>query len=343
MGSPVISRVATCRPVNAINTQQAAEWIAARAGNARLVGAIAKGSRIERRNTAVGPAEIARLGTIELRNDLYRELAPPLAVEVSKSVTRESHHHPISLVVASSCTGYMVPGWDVDIVEQLCLSQDVVRLPLTQAGCSGGALALARAVDHVRLHPEASALAVSVELCSLAFHPDGAPDNLIASLIFGDGAGAALIEADTGSGLEVVASSSTLVPGSKDAIRFDLTNAGFYPRLALDLADVLVAPTTTAVRALLTTNGLCLGDLSFALLHPGGSRILDNLRTALGLGESEMRWSYESLRSQGNTSSAAIFDVAARYLADDQAPGGWGIIGAFGPGISIELLLVHRC
>ena len=200
MGVPVISRIATCRPEHEISTQEAAERISARTGDGRLIAAIARGSRINRRSTAIRAAEIGSLGSIGRRNDVYRELAPPLAVEVSKSVTRDAYLRPIGLVVASSCTGYMVPGWDVDIVEQLCLSHDLVRLPLTQAGCSGGVLALARAADHVRLHPEVSALAVSVELCSLAFHSDGTPSNLIASLIFGDGAGAALLEAGAVSG-----------------------------------------------------------------------------------------------------------------------------------------------
>ena len=33
----------------------------------------------------------------------------------------------------------------------------------------------------------------------------------------------------------------------------------------------------------------------------------------------------------------------ARYLDDASAPRGWGVALAFGPGVSIEALLMHRC
>jgi predicted naringenin-chalcone synthase len=41
-------------------------------------------------------------------------------------------------------------------------------------------------------------------------------------------------------------------------------------------------------------------------------------------------------------SSVSIFDVLGRYLDDEAAPRGWGVVMAFGPGVSLELLLVRR-
>jgi predicted naringenin-chalcone synthase len=35
--------------------------------------------------------------------------------------------------------------------------------------------------------------------------------------------------------------------------------------------------------------------------------------------------------------------VIRRYLEDDTAPRGWGVVIAFGPGVSLEMLLVRRC
>ncbi|MEX1102645.1 MAG: type III polyketide synthase, partial [Dehalococcoidia bacterium] len=77
------------------------------------------------------------------------------------------------------------------------------------------------------------------------------------------------------------------------------------------------------------------------LLHPGGSRILSRLESEMGLERSQTRWSWESLREFGNTSSAAIFDVLRRYL-DDARAAEWGVVAAFGPGVAVELLLVRR-
>ena len=46
------------------------------------------------------------------------------------------------------------------------------------------------------------------------------------------------------------------------------------------------------------------------------------------------------MREFGNTSSAAIFDVLRRYI-DDAQPGEYAVAAAFGPGVSIELLLLR--
>jgi predicted naringenin-chalcone synthase len=342
MPAVAITRVVTAQPPYSVSRDESVARIAAATHELRRVEAIAKGSRIDRRATAVPPSEVGALGTIAERNAVYKQVAPPLAIEVARAALADAVE-PLGLLLTSSCTGYMVPGWDVQIVEELSLPTDVVRLPLTQAGCSGGVLALSRGAEYLRAHPDRSALAAAVELCSLAFHPSAEPGNLVSALLFGDGAGAALLESGSEDGLRIVDSLSALVPCSQDALGFDLTDRGFYPLLALDLSSMLPAPTLAAAARLLDRNGLQPRDLSFALLHPGGPRILDDLLQAFALPERAAGWSYDSLRELGNTSSAAIFDVIRRYLADEDAPRGWGLVAAFGPGVSIELLLVQRC
>lgn len=77
------------------------------------------------------------------------------------------------------------------------------------------------------------------------------------------------------------------------------------------------------------------------LVHPGGSRILSGIEKELAVDSHSMRWSWASLREFGNTSSAAIFDVLRRYLCEP-GPEEWGMVVGFGPGVSIELVLVRR-
>lgn len=339
-----ITRTCAVHPPYWVSRDEAVARISAATGEARRAEAIARGSGIERRATSIPPSEVGALGSIAERNAIYRSVAPGLALEAAReALDCAKEAGPPGLLITSSCTGYMVPGWDVTVAQELCLPHDLVRLPLTQAGCSGGALALSRAADYLRVHPDRSALVVAVELCSLAFHPDGAAGNLVSALLFGDGAGAALLETGDLDGLRVADSLSTLLPHSQDALGFDLTDRGFYPLLALDLAELLPTPTLAAAARLLSRNGLSPRDLSFLLIHPGGPRILDTLEASFELPREAARWSHDSLREQGNTSSAAIFDVIRRYLADEGAPRGWGLVAAFGPGVSIELLLVQRC
>lgn len=349
-----IAQVAVAHPAHRISQDEAADRIsrvlarsrfpAGTRGLARLAGldrrvrALARGSHTRQRALVLPPGELESIGAIEARNAVYRRHAGALAGEAVEAL--KISPSSVRALVTSSCTGYHLPGWAADLVEDLGLPCDTMRLPITEAGCAGGAVALARTVDFLRTHPGA-ALTVACELCSLAFHADPDEGNLTASLIFGDGAGAALLNTLPGPGLEVVDSASVLIPRSRDALGFELRDAGFYPILDRRLVDLLPPATERAAAALLHRHGLTLDAVGAWLVHPGGARILERLAAGLGLGEGALRWSWDSLRDYGNTSSAAIFDVLRRYL-DEPRPDEWGIVVAFGPGVSIELLLVRR-
>ena len=337
-----IGSAAASHPRIRIRQDEAVARVAESVGLRRRVEALARGSQIESRASVLPAAEIARLGSIEERNAIYECAAPQLAQAAAEAL--ETCFDDVSFLVTSSCTGYMVPGLDVDLAKRLRLGPHTSHLPITEAGCAGGVVAMARAVDRLQLRP-ASALVVAVELCSLAFHPDGEEGNLTSALLFGDGAGAVYLRSGSQEdvGVEILDSSSFLVPCSAEVLGFRLTNAGFYPLLSRSLVERLPGPTLEAVKALLARHGLRCEDLSFWLVHPGGPRVLTALQRELKIEPDLLRWSWQALRHSGNTSSAAIIDVLSRYLADPGAPAGWGIALAFGPGISIEILLLRRC
>jgi alkylresorcinol/alkylpyrone synthase len=335
--------VAVAHPTHAISQEEAAERVGQLSGDVRRAAALARGSRIGERRLALPAAALAELGTIEARNALYRRLAPGLAREAAARAAPPGSRASIGCLVTSSCTGYMLPGWGVELVDALGLAPETARVPLTEAGCAGGVVALARCADYLRSHQGPAALAVAVELCSLSFHPAGHDDNLTASLIFGDGAGAARLAPGPGPGIEVVDELSFLVPGSRDALGFDLTDRGFNPVLSRELATLLPPAVDAAARQLLGRHAVAVEDVPAWLIHPGGARILAALQRALGLDASRARWSWDSMREFGNTSSAAIFDVIRRYSEDPGAPRGWAVVAGFGPGVSVELLLLCRC
>ena len=337
----IVSAAAT-HPETRVRQDAAVARVAALVGNRRRVEALARGSQIESRASVLPPEQIEALGSIEERNAIYETEAPRLAQAAAEALRTDFGE--VSFLVTSSCTGYMVPGLDVDLASRLKLNPRTGRLPITEAGCAGGIVALARSVERLQSRP-ASALVVAVELCSLAFHPDAQEGNLTSALIFGDGAGAVLLQSGnpTVEGVEVVDSSSFLVPCSADVLGFRLTNEGFYPILARSLVERLPGPTLDAVEELLAKHDLSRNDVNFWLIHPGGPRVLSALQNGFAIEPDSLRWSWQTLREFGNTSSAAIIEVLARYLDDPEAPKGWGVALAFGPGISIEMLLLHRC
>jgi alkylresorcinol/alkylpyrone synthase len=335
-----ISNVAVAHPDYRVAQDEAARLIAEYAGDSRRVAALARGTCIEQRALALPPGAIARLGGAEARNNLYHELAPPIALRAAQAALGETRRADVAALVTTSCTGYTVPGWGVELGERCALPRHAMRLPITESGCAGGIVGIGRAVDYLRAREAHSALVVAAELCSLAFHPGGDEGNIISTLIFGDGSGAALLQRGRGPGLEVLDSLSLLIPGSQAALGFALTDEGFYPLLSRELPALLQGPTKAAMLALLRRNGLERDDIGAWLLHPGGPRVLQLLAHEIGIDEARTRWSWDSLREYGNTSSAAIFDVLRRYFAD-ASPGEYSVAAAFGPGVSIELLLLR--
>ena len=311
-------------------------------GERRRINALASGSHIVSRAMAVRLADILEMGSIGPRNAAYQAHAPVLLAEAAQKLfdrNGDSDCGDVGCLVTSSCTGYSIPGLGVQLANDLGLPASATRLPITESGCAGGVVAIARAADFVRSHPGLSALTAAVELCSLAFHPGGNEGNLTSALIFADGAGAALIESGPGAGVELLDASSTLIPDSAHLLGFDLTDAGFYPSLDRRLGDVLAEAIGPAVARLLARNGMACADVGGWLIHPGGARILAKVEQRLGLRAEQTRWSWDSLAANGNTSSAAIFDVIARYMAEPDPPGQHVVVVGFGPGVSIELFL----
>src|SRR5581483_10252031 len=126
----------------------------------------------------------------------YLRHAGALAEAAARDALDQAHvaGSDVDLVITVSCTGYVVPSLDVHLAGALGLRPDVIRLPITELGCSGGAAAIAAAHRHLAGFPDDVVLVVAVEVPSLSFQPeDPSLDNLTACLVFGDGAGAAVL------------------------------------------------------------------------------------------------------------------------------------------------------
>lgn len=71
-------------------------------------------------------------------------------------------------------------------------------------------------------------------------------------------------------------------------------------------------------------------------MHPSGTRIIDRVCDALKLDDDQVRISREVLRDFGNMSSATLFHVWMRLLADATIPAGTFVLSlAFGLGLTV--------
>jgi predicted naringenin-chalcone synthase len=242
------------------------------------------------------------------------------------------------MVISVSCTGYLVPSLEVRLAAEMGMRADIIRLPLTELGCSGGAAALAAAHRHLAAYPHSRVLVVAVELCSLSFRPDDRSlDNLTAAMVFGDGAAAAVLGGDAGrDGLHLVRATSRLVPNSASVLGFDLRDSGFHVVLDRRLPRLVEAALPGAVADFRA--GRRIEALDFYAVHAGGPRIFDAVQSALRLDDEALAVSRQVFREVGNLSSASIlFSLAAL----PETPGE-GLAIAFGPGVTIELAHLRR-
>ena len=247
----------------------------------------------------------------------------------------------IDLIISVSCTGYLCPSIDAYLVADLGLRPDVIRLPITELGCSAGTAAIAFAHRHLLAHPDHKVLVAAVELPSTVwqFH-DRSLDNLIGSLVFGDGAAAAVL--GTGcAGLRVEAASSYLVPDTASYLGFDLRDGGFHLVLNARLPRILEAHLAPVVSAFMEAARV--GALDFVALHAGGPQIFDAAQSALGLEPELLDVTRRTYKRVGNISSVSIFFVLRELTSRLDAAPQEGLGIGLGPGISIELLHLRWC
>jgi alkylresorcinol/alkylpyrone synthase len=294
---------------------------------------------------------VARLGQARGLGDsqtCYREHAIRLGGEVASEALSRARvdAKDVDLIVTVSCTGIMIPSLDAYLVDALGFRRDVRRLPITALGCSGGAAALARAHDFLRGFPEARVLVIAVELPSLTMqHADVSPANLVSTALFGDGAAAALLDGGRSGApgsVGILGTLSHVFPQSTYALGFDLRDDGFHSVLSKDVPFLLKTNIAELVRTLARQGGVAREQLSCFVLHPGGRKILAFAEEELGLTRADTQLSWDVLRSFGNQSSASVLFVLHEWLTKRQtALGSNGVLAAFGPGLSAEMLLLE--
>ncbi len=312
---------------------------------ARAARKIAENARIDTRYISRPPEEVIAPRTIEEKAKAYDQTALELCETVARRAIDHAHLavEQIDQIITTSCTGVMIPSVDAYLVEKMGLRRDVVRLPITELGCAGGASALARAREFQIVRPGCHTLVIACELPSLTFQPaDRSMTNLVATSIFGDGAAAVVLGARARRPSPFLVDSTTyLFPKSHYLMGFELKNGGFHIVLDRDVPHYLKGKVRPLVEPFLERNKLTLSDMRFTALHPGGRRILEDLDADLGLGGmTEPSW--DVLRNYGNLSSATVLFVLDEVMRRSAPPvGSYGLLAAFGPGFSCELSLMR--
>ncbi len=306
---------------------------------------VIENSQIDQRHSVFSADYLIEPRPLSQINSEYRAKAVELGMEVTAQSLAQAGMAPpdIDLLITVSCTGVMIPSLDAYIATEMGFRADVRRLPITELGCAAGAAGLAHAWEYLKAFPDRTALLVAVELPTLTFQrKDFSQANLISVALFGDGAAGVVITGREAAGPRIVASESFLFPDSLDAMGFDLRDSGFHIVLSKDVPQLIGEKIRGLVEGFLARQGLTRDDLSVLVLHPGGQKLLSKMEAELSLSRSETEISWDVLRRFGNLSSASVLFILQETMARREiASGSYGLLMAFGPGFTAEMILLQ--
>lgn len=278
-------------------------------------------------------------------NQLFREHGLPLAVAATQKALDDAGvtASEVDYLFFTTVTGVGAPSLDVELAQEMGFRSDVKRIPSFGLGCVAGAAAIARVADLLRGDPDAIAVLVSLELCSLTIQwHDNSMANIVGTGLFGDGASAMVLAGERRSHkpmMSIRGSRSALYPDSTETIGWNIGTYGLRLMLTPAVPELIDRHLAGDVDALLSAHGLQRGDIDEWIAHPGGPRVLEAFSDALDLAPGDLATSWEVLADTGNLSSSAVLHVLARHA--HHPPGHRGVLFALGPGVSVEMVLLE--
>ncbi len=307
---------------------------------------------VDHRSLALPLSRYPKLTGFTEANNAYLEVAVDLGEQAIRSALAAAkvRPHEVDTIVMVSSTGIAVPTIDARLMSRVGLRPDIKRVPLFGLGCVAGAAGMARVHDYLHGYPGDVAVLLSVELCSLTLQRDDASiPALIGASLFGDGAAAVVAAGghrnspnDNGiEGPRVLATRSRVVPETVDVMGWNVSSSGFQLVMSREVPKMADDYLRAEVDGFLAQHGLSIGDIATWICHPGGPKVLDSIENTLGLPPAALIHSRNSMRDNGNISSASVLDVLRRTVAEPPPQGAFGVMLAMGPGFSFELLLLQ--
>jgi predicted naringenin-chalcone synthase len=274
------------------------------------------------------------------RSTAARSAAFAAAVNPYFEAEYAAEHQAPSDLIHVTCTGYVAPSPAQRLVSARGWGDSTRVTHAYHMGCNAafpalriGAGCLATGSSRVDV--------VHTELCTLHLDPsDHSAEQLVVQSLFADGLiRYTLRDREGDRGLRVLALAESILPDSADTMQWVVADTGLHMTLARDVAERLGPVLRPFVADMCARAGIrfdeALAGARFAI-HPGGPKIIDQVREALGLSEPQVETSRQVLYDHGNMSSATLPHVWMRMAADRQVAPGTAIVSlAFGPGLTV--------
>ena len=293
-------------------------------------------ARIEKRHSVVPLDWFERDHGWTARNDAYLEGSRTLFVEAARAALGAAGWaaDEVDCIVTVSSTGVATPTLEAQVAGAMRFREDVMRVPLFGLGCAGGASGLGVARELAAARPGDRVLLVVVEACTPSFRTDRLQKaDIIATVLFGDGAGAACLSSRTAAGgVEIGAGTQITWPDTLGIMGWDVDDTGLGVVFDRSIPEFVSANMADAVGRALERLGLAPEEIDRFVCHPGGAKVVDAIEGALHLRQGVLAEERDVLRDAGNMSAPTILFVLERVLGSGTT--GRLLSVALGPGFT---------
>jgi len=286
---------------------------------------------------------------IEKRMHLYRNNAATLAIKAINKLFGKLgttiQSFGITHLITVTCTGMYSPGIETEVMERLQLPYGIFHTSVNFLGCNAAFPAQTIADSFTRSDKKAKVLVVCVELCTIHFQPKNDNDNLLSNTIFGDGAAAVLMVSEEYAllhgmkGFSIKGFNSGVLGEGKELMGWNIKPLNFEMVLNASVPAFIGEKIKDFVAETKRVLNISPDAIDKWAVHPGGRKILDNVKRELGLTDEDMALSYRILREYGNMSSPTILFIIDLIMEQVPAQGEHMLAIGFGPGISVDTIL----
>jgi alkylresorcinol/alkylpyrone synthase len=249
----------------------------------------------------------------------------------------------VDAVVTVSSTGIATPTLEAQVFGEMGFRDDIMRVPVFGLGCAGGVsgLAIARSIASGRAG--ARVLLVVIEACSVSFRADRMQvADIIATVLFGDGAAAACISIEKPvqkTIVEIGQGHQKIWPDTLSIMGWDVDDTGLGVVFDRSIPAFVHEEFANATDGALKAANLTRAQIDRYVCHPGGAKVVDAIEDALHLAAGSLAAERQVLRDAGNMSAPTVLFVLKSVL--EAGTTGQMLACALGPGFTASYLPFH--
>lgn len=279
------------------------------------------------------------------RNAAFMTGAKALFIDAAQRALEDAgwQSADVDCVVSVCSTGIATPSLEAQAFGNMGFREDIMRVPVFGLGCAGGVSGLATAQAIAAGRPGMRVLLVVVETCSLSFRADRLQKaDIIAAVLFGDGAAAACISTTPPQGtafVELGQGHQKIWPDTLDIMGWDVDETGFGVVFDRSIPAFVTAEFAQATRSALEASSLRHDQIDRYVCHPGGAKVVEAIEGALALEKGSLDAEREILRVAGNMSAPTVMFVMKSVI--EAGTTGQMMACALGPGFTASFLPFH--